>query len=304
MRRLQIIIFLFFNISVFAQNKPEKKTIVKKDHGYTIGDVDKSYGVYLHFHSDSMNKDFPVLVFLPKGYQETTKSFPVVYSLHGVNNNALTEDGIRSMFIPETGYQEAADEYRVIIVCPLVGNKFYINSPIFKQDKYATLIAVELVRLIESKYRVIKNRHSRILQGFSMGGYGAVSLLCRYPEVFCAALSRGGALSDKALIEDLHWDDASIEALGNMFENPQIYHLHSIENLLNKIKEREDVAIVLEVGRDDFLYSGNVRINEKLKTCKFPFIFAQYPGGHEWSRNALNSLLSHLQYFVPTKTTK
>ncbi|TAH27169.1 MAG: hypothetical protein EAZ07_02745 [Cytophagales bacterium] len=302
MKKILFLILIINSFNSNAQKKSLTKTEAPKtDHGYTIGQIDKNYGAFVNFHSDTMNKDFPMLVFLPNGYKESKKEFPVIYSLHGYNNAKLTEDGLRAMMLPETGCQEAANEYQVIIVCPLVGNHYYIDSPIYKERKFATLIGVELVRFVEQRYRAIKDRKYRILQGFSMGGYGAVSLLCRYPETFSTALSRGGALFQQALIDDLNWDDASLESLGDFFENPKIYHQHSIVNLLNKIKERTDVAIVLEVGREDFLYTGNQKVNEKLKTCKFPFIFAEYPGGHVWSKNALHSMLVHLQYFVKTK---
>ncbi|MDX2190171.1 MAG: alpha/beta hydrolase-fold protein [Bacteroidota bacterium] len=271
------------------------------DNGYTKIAADKKYGEFIWFHSDSMNKDFPCLVFLPTDYKNNKKEYPVVYMLHGYNNSPFTEEGIRSMNNSATGILEAANEFQVIIVCPLVGNKYYINSPIFKEQKYASLIGTELVQMIDNKYRTKKDRNARILAGFSMGGYGAVSLLCRYPEVFSTAISRGGALDAQSLMDDLNWDDISLEILGDYWQNQKQYHLHSIVNLLNKIQNRNDVSIVLEVGREDFLYTGNKKVEAKLRTTKIPYIFAEYPGGHIWSKNALQSMLTHLQYFNKTK---
>lgn len=297
-----LILALMLSANAYAQkSKTTKEEKPKADHGYTIGKIDKNYGEFVNFHSDTMNMDFPMLVFVPDNYATSGKEYPVVYSLHGYNNAALTEDGLRGMMLPETGIKEVANEYQVIIACPLVGNKYYIDSPILKNSKYATLIGVELVNTIEKKYRAKKERKYRILQGFSMGGYGAVSLLCRYPDVFSVALSRGGVMCFQCVIDDLNWDDYSVDGLGDMFENPKQYHLHSILNLLNKIKDRTDVAIILEVGREDYLYTGNKKVEEKLRTCKFPFIYAEYPGGHVWSKNAQNSMFTHLQYFLDTK---
>ncbi|TAG53855.1 MAG: hypothetical protein EAZ27_10075 [Cytophagales bacterium] len=291
----KVLFFILISNVVFSQNN-----LAKKDNGYKILEADKNYGDFLWLHSDSMNKDFPVLVFLPNNYANSNKNFPVIYTLHGVNDSKLTEEGIRKLINPSVGYKEAANEFQCIIVTPLVGNKYYIDSPIFKNQKYATLIAIELVNLIDKKYKTIKDRKSRILQGFSMGGYGSISLLCRYPEIFSVALSRGGALEQKHLIDNLQWDDASIELLGDYFQNQKEYHLHSTTNLLNKIKDRTDVAIVMEIGREDYLYQGNKKVETKLKTTKIPYIFAEYPGGHEWSKEALYSMLTHLQYFVKT----
>ena len=181
---------LFLVISILANSFLIAQT--KLDNSYKLANQDKSYGEFVNFHSDTMKKDFPMLVFLPENYNTSKKDFPVVYSLHGYNESPLTEEGIRKMYSPMTKFKEAANEFQVIIACPLVGNKYYIDSPIKKNEKYATLIAKEMVSLIDKKYRTIKNRNGRILQGFSMGGYGSVSLLCRYPETFSVALSRGG----------------------------------------------------------------------------------------------------------------
>lgn len=295
---MKFITAFLFSISIcliYAQTK-------KIDNGYAIETIVKTYGDYYNFHSDTMNKDFPVLVFLPDNYKANKRSLPVVYMLHGVNGAPLNEDGIRGLCSPQQGFREAANEYQVIIVCPLVGNKFYLNSPINKADKYATLIAIELVRFVESKFKVIKNRESRILAGFSMGGYGAVSLLCRYPDIFSIALSRAGALDNKSLIEKLYWDDIlNKEVLGSYWEYPENHHLNSCLNLLNKVRTRKDVYFVIEVGRDDFLYDSNKKVETRLRELNMAYIYAEYPGGHEWNKYCLNSLLTHLQYFNQTK---
>lgn len=274
----------------------------KSDNGYAIEKADKSYGDFYQFHSDTLNKDFPLLVFMPDDYKTAPKEWPVVYMLHGSNGAPFTEDGIREMYNPKTGFKEAANHYKVIIVCPLVGNKSYLNSPVNKEDKYASLIAYELVKFTESKFKVIKNRENRILAGFSMGGYGAVSLLCRYPDIFSVALSRGGALDSKTMIDENHWDDGlNKSALGSYWDFPQNHHLNSCLNLLNRVKERKDVSFVIEVGREDFLYKPNKKIEAKLKELNLPYIYAEYPAGHIWNKFTLNSLLTHLQYFKETK---
>lgn len=294
------IIFLWLLNSLLANS--QTKTPPKNDNGYALDAVNKNYGQYFTFKSDTMNKAFPVLVFVPENYEKSKKEFPVVYMLHGMNNSPFTEEGIRSMYNTKTGFKEAANDFQVVIVCPLVGNKSYLNSPVNTEDKYASLIAYELVRFVESKFRVIKNRENRILAGFSMGAYGAVSLLCRYPDIFSGALGRGGAYDSKTLIEELHWDDALNKGvLGSYWQNQQHHHLNSCLNLLNRLKERKDVFFVIEIGRDDFLYPTNTKLEAKLKTLALPYIYAEYPGGHVFNKYALNSMLTHLQYFKETK---
>ena len=41
----------------------------------------------INFHSDILNKDMGINVYLPKGYEENNNSLPVLYFLHGRSGN-------------------------------------------------------------------------------------------------------------------------------------------------------------------------------------------------------------------------
>jgi putative tributyrin esterase len=288
--KILILFFLIFNS--YAQT----------DNGYAIKKAETNYGIGKTVKSKALKKDMPVLVFLPASYASSKKNYPVVYMLHGVNGMPLTEEGLRKMNNSGTKILEAADFFQVIIVTPIVGNTFYMNSPKDTTQKIASYVGEDLPNFIDSEFRTIKNREGRFLAGFSMGGHGAVSLLCRYPETFSVALSRGGLMDLAAGVVDLQWDDAAwpVDILGSYFTNQQRYHLNSCINLSNKIAGRKDVAIVLEVGREDMLYKCNKRFEKKLSESDIPYIYAEYPGGHVWSSACLMSMLGHLQAFRKT----
>ena len=61
---------------------------------------------------------------------------------------------------------------------------FYTNSPV--GGGWEDYIARELVSWIDAKYRTIPNARSRGIVGHSMGGYGALMLAMKYPDVFGA----------------------------------------------------------------------------------------------------------------------
>lgn len=52
----------------------------------------------------------------------------------------------------------------------------------------------ELIPHIDDNYRTLTNRESRVLAGYSMGGYGAMSIGLRYPQLFSCIVSVDGAL--------------------------------------------------------------------------------------------------------------
>lgn len=292
--------FLFSLLIVSYTLFSQKIDTTKRDHGYKITSIDKTYGIFHSLKSDSNHREFPVLVFLPKNYQHGKEEFPVVYMLHGTNQQPLTEEGIRSMNNPETKILEAADFFQVIIVCPLVGNTYFMNSPIKPEQKIASFIGKELTLFMDNNYRTIKSREGRFLAGFSMGGYGAVSLLCRYPDVFSVAISRAGVMDLDFGIQDSDWDDSSNNALGSYWDHPKEFSQNSCFTLINHVRDCKDLAIVQEVGREDFLYKCNYRFNQRLNELGFNHIYAEYPGGHQWNKYCLMSMLSHLQVFHNT----
>ena len=63
--------------------------------------------------------------------------------------------------------------------------------------KYDEYVARELVAHVDSSYRTHPRREHRGIAGLSMGGYGAISLALRYPDVFAAAASHSGVLSPR-----------------------------------------------------------------------------------------------------------
>ncbi len=289
------ILFIFFTVLLTALTLNAREKTENAGPGY---------GKLEMVHSDTMDRDLPVLVFLPSGYLTGDKHFPVIYFLHGTNDKPLTEEGIRALYPPSLRMSEIASLFGVIIVAPIVGNSYYMDAPAKPESCFATYAGKELPAFIDNHYRTIANRDGRILAGFSMGGYGAVSLLCRYPDEFSVALERSGVLNPATAIEDLDWDDTGEvrELLGDYWSHGENYHLNSCFNLVNHIRDRKDVAIVMEIGRDDFLYKTNVAFHKRLVELGFRHIYAEYPGGHYLDSNVLMSLFSQLQYFRPTLT--
>jgi S-formylglutathione hydrolase FrmB len=295
MKKLIAIMVVLSPIMLWAQmNNP----------GYQLDLPDKNYGTFINVFSPSMNTEFPALVFVPDGYTSVEQRFPVVYMLHGTNDMPLTEEGLRKMYNPATRVQEMAEMFNIIIVAPLVGNSYYLDAPVKKGHTFATFIGVELTGYMDKNYRTIANRDGRILCGFSMGGYGSVSLLCRYPDVFSVSLARAGVIDLATAIKDLYWDEVgdNVELLlGDYYSNGANYHLNNCFNLVNHIRHRKDIAFVIEVGKDDFLFKTNFAFHEWLNELNMPHIYTETEGGHEWNANALRSLLSNLQYFKTTQ---
>jgi S-formylglutathione hydrolase FrmB len=130
--------------------------------------------------------DRQVIVYLPPSYATNqSKHYPVIYALHGYSIGA--EQWSKEIHVPQTvegSFAQGAAE--MIVVLPdskTVHNGSMYSSSITTGD-FERFIFHDLVSYIDSHYRTIANRSSRGLVGHSMGGYGAIRIGMKHPDVF------------------------------------------------------------------------------------------------------------------------
>ena len=134
--------------------------------------------------------DRPVQVYLPPGYdEEPGRRYPVVYLLHGFGGSAdQWTKGWPGWSIADAldGLIGSGAVRPMILVMPdaqtpLV-NPAYVNSPV--QGGWEDFIARDLVRHVDAAYRTDARPEARGIAGHSMGGYGALRIAMRHPDVF------------------------------------------------------------------------------------------------------------------------
>ncbi|MDB5241773.1 MAG: esterase, partial [Spirosoma sp.] len=146
--------------------------------------------------STVMKKNLRAVVVLPESYQSAGKSktsYPVLYLLHGGYghyNDWITKTPDKTLI------HRLADQYNLIIVMP-EGEVFsyYLDSPVIKDSQFETYLTKEVIEKIDNTYRTIRSPKGRVITGLSMGGYGALYLATRHPDLYCAAGSMSGALN-------------------------------------------------------------------------------------------------------------
>lgn len=132
-----------------------------------------------------------VAVYLPPGYQTaTTKRFPTLYLLHGFAGSikAWTSGGYQGMsLVPLMDGMIKSGKIREMIVVVPNGNNayrgsFYTNSKV--TGNWEDYIYHDLVNYVDTHYRTLARAQSRGIAGHSMGGYGAIVLGMKHPDVF------------------------------------------------------------------------------------------------------------------------
>lgn len=164
---------------------------------------------------NTVTKENPVRevsVYLPPSYESNkSKRYPVVYFLHGIGDTDLsyttphTDDDDNP--IPFSSIGQTMDEGirrgrfgEMIVVLPNQRTKwfgsFYVNSSV--TGNWRDFTAKELVEYVDKNYRTLADANHRGIAGHSMGGYGALTIAMRHPEVFSTVYGLNPSIIDWA----------------------------------------------------------------------------------------------------------
>ena len=138
-------------------------------------------------------------VYLPPSYNEdSTRRYPVVYLLHGFTGNSSGWVNVNPFYTPTVPERfenllKAGQCGEMILVFPdgycALGGSQYVNSS--ATGRYEDYIIQDLIPYIDSHYRTLGDE-ARGVAGKSSGGFGAVRLALRYPDLFKAFASHAG----------------------------------------------------------------------------------------------------------------
>lgn len=128
-----------------------------------------------------LNRDIAYAVLLPEDYDSSKMDYPVVYLLHGMGDNesAWYNYGLVAYYEDAN----AAASGPMIYVMPEGFNSYWVNK-YNGSFPLMDMIVKELVPVIDTLYRTINDAQHRAVMGYSMGGYGALILPAKNPEVF------------------------------------------------------------------------------------------------------------------------
>jgi len=155
-------------------------------------DVVTVHGASLEGNLAGDSPDRRVSVYLPPSYAaEKSRRYPVIYLLHGFTDTDERWFGRVPHFINVPAIADSvigAGGRDVIIVMPNAYTKFagsmYSTSVV--TGDWERFVAAELVAYTDGHYRTTATAASRGLAGHSMGGYGALRIGMKHPDVFSA----------------------------------------------------------------------------------------------------------------------
>jgi S-formylglutathione hydrolase FrmB len=264
------------------------------------------------FESQSIKATERYSVFLPPSFSKNpSRTYPVIYFLHGLNNDET------SWTVERYGQlQNALDQMIVsgkvpefIMVHPRGDNSFYCNY-IDGSKRYEDLISQELVTYMEANYRAKKGRENRSIAGTSMGAFGALKIAMKYPDRYAAVVAQSPILFPGPNPMQLPKEAQSsrfysffVQMLKPIFGDPLKQELWDANNPLSLAKNRNlnGLKIYFDYGTDDryiamtHLDEGSKALDSILTEARVPHSFKIHPGEpHGWALIA-----SHIDETLP-----
>ncbi|HSR51545.1 MAG TPA: alpha/beta hydrolase-fold protein [Acidobacteriota bacterium] len=210
------------------------------------------------FESESMGGPVDYSVFLPPSYDEATeRRYPAVYFLHGLFNDHTSWAVERYGNIPERLAQAMVDGDlpEFLIINPSGGRGFYTDT-YDGSTHYERAIYDDVIKAAESRYRLRSERSARALGGTSMGGYGALKIAFKKPELF-SAVSAGSPivlLGDDPLASIPDGEGRLAQYLrrlvGGLYGSP-VHTEHWLANSLEKLAQEASLD-----GLDIYFFYG------------------------------------------------
>jgi S-formylglutathione hydrolase FrmB len=165
--------------------------------------------------------------------------------------------------------------------------------------KYDEYIARDLVAHVDSAYRTVARREGRGVAGLSMGGYGAVTLALRYPDVFAAAASHSGVLSPlyagpspfapppryATSVDSVRARWGGLwKAMRLAFGTDTIgWAARDPARLARRARRDALPALLIDTGVEDRLVvDGNRALHHELEAMGIAHVYREWPGGHDW----------------------
>ncbi len=219
-------------------------------------------------------------VYLPQGYADENRAFPVLYLLHGLTDTHTAWRDKGNVQSIAGGLVKDGKAQEMIIVMPDAGTTYdgYFNS---EEWRYEDFFFQEFIPHIESVYRTIPDRQHRAIAGLSMGGGGTTWYAINHSEMFSSAYAMSALMG----LVDNSWITRDPDARRRAFMESAVANnnITAVENATQELCARiASVRWFVDVGDDDFLFDNNMDFIKAMRSKRIPYQLRVRDGGHTW----------------------
>ena len=253
---------------------------------------------HLTLPSKILKGDRNFAIYLPPDYDHSSRSYPVLYLLHGYTDDhtGWVQFGEVKHIADKAINEGGATPMIIIMPDADTGLPGYTNS-ISGKWNYEDFFFNELMPHVEDRFRIKKNKRYRAVAGLSMGGGGSFLYALHRPDLFSSAAPLSAwmgpknleEMNDFATRENIKFNEADLEPFLKLNNPLELIDSMSQESL-------NSVRWYIDCGDDDFLYEGNSMMHIKMRDKQVNHEFRIRDGGHTWDywRSALPTVLNFI----------
>jgi S-formylglutathione hydrolase FrmB len=242
---------------------------------------------YQNFRSEILNQDLGYALYRPPSYEATTLDYPVLFFLHGANENERRWSTRGFTDLELDRMVEAGEIGEFIVAIPFGANSFYTNS--VTGERWEDMVIDEFIPMIESEHRAIGTRAGRAISGISMGGYGALKIAMKHPDMFNAVSAHSAMLIE-------NFDNVSVnpraeqlytllfDRIFGLSESMDHWETNNPLRLGAQAAGVDTLQIYFDCGTEDEygFFAGAELLHDVLEARGIDHEFHLYPGTHGW----------------------
>lgn len=239
----------------------------------------------LKMESKILKMERKFAVYLPPDYETSSRSYPVLYLLHGLGDDQTGWIQYGEVKKIADNSIKNGDATPMIIVMPdaNTGRIGYFNIP-SQRWMYEDFFFEELMPYVESKYRIKSDKRFRAISGLSMGGGGTLTYALHRPDLFSAAAPLSAATGSTDVDESLD----RIKRYGIEFTREEMKNLLENNHPLNLIKKMKlsdinSIRWYIDCGDDDYLFEDNSLLHIAFNKKGIKHEYRVRDGAHNWT---------------------
>ncbi|MBW6501565.1 MAG: esterase family protein [Bacteroidales bacterium] len=253
----------------------------------------------LSMQSKTLKMERKYAVYLPPDYETSTRSYPVLYLLHGAGDDQTgwVQFG-EVLHIADKAISSGAATPMIIVMPDAnTGRRGYVND-IKGEWLYEDFFFQELMPFVEKTYRIRGEKRYRAVAGLSMGGEGTFIYALHRPDLFSSACPLSAATGPASLEELSKYRLWQAAETATDSEKEAYFRKYSVLSLIENMPDNQKRAVrwYIDCGDDDFLFEGNSLVHIAMRKKEIPHEFRIRDGGHTWSywRTALPTVLEFI----------
>lgn len=252
----------------------------------------------LSLQSKILNMERKYAIYLPPDYESSTRSYPVLYLLHGAGDDQTGWVQFGEVLnITDKAIAEGSATPMIIVMPDAnTGRRGYANNATGTW-LYEDFFFKELMPHVEKKYRIKAEKRFRAIAGLSMGGGGTYAYALHHPELFSSACPLS-AVTGPLNLEAAKMQVKRADSTATDLQIETYYKQQSALYIIDNMPETQKKAVrwYIDCGDDDFLYEGNSLVHIAMRKKEIPHEFRIRNGGHTWTywRESLPEVLAFI----------